>query len=78
MAMKSSATLKHDTSLLSRFLGEIKDENNMTKTSLFRNNYLLNPDNYFYIKLSMKDRHNNVGVSHSSARLISRAIGDDF
>ena len=47
---------------------------------LFQNSCVLNPDNFLYLKLSQKARSNKLAASgsHSSAALISNALGEDL
>ena len=47
------------------------------KSDLFCMNFVNNPKNYLYAKLSRKNRANRVGADHSSAALLENAIGDD-
>jgi hypothetical protein len=81
---KQSLTFKHHFTTGSRFLNRLfrvalwqdKEEEINRQSDLFKG-FFFNPENFAYLKLSLKHRQNKVGNRHSSALLLERACGED-
>lgn len=47
------------------------------RPSIFRHSFVTDPDNYGYLKFSVKKRKNNIDKDHCSRLLMDRAINND-